>query len=123
MLEHRAVAERRAGLGVRGAAHHADDQLHHVVDGLVQPVVPALGEMRAQRGEQGIPQRGVVLLGDAVLAVVAAQLGEEGDRLLGALGDEFVTQPAQGVAEDVRCFSMSGGNRSRAERSATNHRV
>ena len=37
----------------------------------------------------------VVPLGDTVLAVIAAQLREEGDGLLGALGDELAEQPGQ----------------------------
>ena len=41
----------------------------------------------------------VVLCGDTVLAVVAAELSEERDRLLGALGDEFAEHPAQRLGE------------------------
>ena len=55
----------------------------------------------AQRAEQGSFERLVMGLADAVLAVVAAELGEEGDGLLCSLGDELVTQPCQRLGEDV----------------------
>ena len=42
VLDHRAVAERRALLGVGGAAHHADDQVDRVAGRLGEPVVPLL---------------------------------------------------------------------------------
>ena len=39
-------------------------------------------------------------LGDTVFAVVAAELSQECDRLLGALVDELAEQPGQGLGED-----------------------
>ena len=40
-----------------------------------------------------------MVLRDTVLAVVAAQLREERDGLLGALLDQFAEQPRQGLAK------------------------
>ena len=62
-------------------------------------VVPLLDQLTAQRGVQRVPHAVVMPLRDTVFAVVAAQLREERDGLLGALGDELAEQPRQRLGE------------------------
>ena len=70
-----------------------------VAGGVGELVVPVLAQMTAQRRVSSAScMLNVMVLGDTVFAVVAAELGQEGDRLLGSLGDEFVrtARPAPG---------------------------
>ena len=67
--------------------------------GVGETSVPPVDQMAAQGGEQGVLHAVVVTLGHSVFAVVAAQLGEEGDGLVGALGDQLAEQPRHGLGE------------------------
>ena len=110
-------------LGVGGAAHHADEQLERRAGRVVELVVPVLAEMAAQRRVERLVHAEVMALRDTVLAMVAAELGQEGHRLLGALVDELAEQPARACANTLNWLPRSGGNRSRTAMSMANHLV
>ena len=60
---------------------------------------PAVAELGARCQEQRLAHAPVLVVGDAVLAMIAAQLRQERHRLLGVLGREFSEKPAQGIGE------------------------
>ncbi len=61
---------------------------------------------------------------DTVFAVITAELGEEGHRGLGALGDEFAEHPVHRLTERRPLRrQLRGGNRSRTSESSANQRV
>ena len=123
VLDDRAVAERRALLGVGGAAHHPDEQVERVARGVVELVVPVFDQLAAQRRVERLVHAVVMALRHTVFAVVAAQLRQERHRLLGALVDELAEQPRHGLAEHRELGAQIGGNRSRTAMSMANHLV
>ena len=97
--------------------------VHSCAGGVVESVVPVLDQMAAQRRVQRLVHAVVMALGDTVFAVIAAQLSQEGHRLLGALVDELAEQPVSAWPNTLRWVPMSGGNRSRTAMSMANQRV
>ena len=108
MLDDGAVAERRPLFRVGGAAHHPDEQPHSSTGGVVEFVVPVLDQMTAQRRVERLMHAVVMALGDTVFAVIAAQLSQEGHRLVRALVDELSEQPSQRLAEHVELGAEVG---------------
>ena len=93
MLHYGGVPPRRPCFGVGGSAHHADDQGERFAGGVLQRIVPPIGQVAAQGRVQRLAQRFVVSLGDSVLAVVASQLGQKCHGFVSPLGDQLTEYP------------------------------
>ena len=100
-LDDRAVAERRTLIGVGGAVHHPDEQFQRRAGGVVELVVPLFAQMRTQRRVERLVHAVVVALHHTVFAMVAAQLSQERDGLLGPCSIEFTEQPRQRLTENL----------------------